>query len=109
MRCVAVIVIFCVAIMINNSDARIIPRQYAKNLKKSIHNICNKEAYTLTKNIEMFKCMNVNSSQNCKHIENFTNYINANNICIDKSNSAFGMGIFISIIGWIILPFLFQR
>ena len=109
MRCVAVIVLFCVAIIFNNSDARIIPRKFSKNLKNSIHNTCNKEAYTITSNNEMYNCMKVNNSQNCRHIENFTDYINTKNICIDKSNSAVGLGIFISIIGWIIIPFLFHR
>lgn len=108
MRCV-VIILFCLVVMFNNCNARGIRMKYvSRNINNAINNACNKEAYILTSNSEMYNCLKVNTSQNCRHIENFTNYTNTKNICQDKNNSALGLGILLAIIGWLIISSLVQ-
>lgn len=58
---------------------------------------CNKETFILTKNIKVFKCLNVNNSKNCRNLENFTNYYKLINICINN-NTEFNLYIYIIII-----------
>lgn len=104
---IATIIIIC---MINNCEgiAKYGMNRYIKNLNKAIYNICNKEAYNITNNTEIYNCLKVNNTRNCINLENFTEYNNIRFICINKNNADIGSGIFITIIIWIILSFSFR-
>jgi hypothetical protein len=109
MRCVIIVLLF-VAVMFNNCDARgIRSKHLVRNINKAIYNVCNKEAYNLTNNTAMYNCLKVNSTQNCKHIENFTDYADVKNICVDRNNGEIGTGLFIAIIGWLMLSLICRQ
>ncbi len=78
-------------------------KNYLKNVNRAIYNKCNKEAYRITNNIDIYNCICVNNSIKCKHLENFTEYNNLRIVCVNRNNSEIGTGIFISIIIWIII------
>lgn len=84
-------------------------KKYYKNINKAIYNACNKKAYNNTNYIEIYKCINVNSSNNCKHLDNFTKYEEIRIECINKYNSELASGILISIVMWIILGLCFMK
>lgn len=78
--------------------------KYVKKLNKAIYNVCNKEAYIKTKNIDIYNCLrSSNSSSKCVNMTNFTEYNKLRFICIDRNNSEFGSGLFITIIIWFII------
>lgn len=102
MRAIIIVMIFI--IIFNNCDGIVIPfKNIGKNLDKAVKRLCNNEAYNITNNSNMFNCLAVNMSYDCKFIENFTEYQKIRIICIDRNNSEFGMGVFIAIISWLVI------
>ena len=94
----SLIIMICLFIMINHCEARgFYMKRYVKKLNDAIHRKCNKEAYNLTNNTELYNCVLVYKTNNYNYIKNFTDYINIKNKCIDNYNSEFGSGIVISI------------
>ena len=81
---------------------------YIKNVNKAIYNTCNKKAFNITNNIDIYNCIRVNNSNKCCHLGNFTEYNNLRIVCIKNFNGEFGYGIFISIIFWLILGLCFH-
>lgn len=106
------IIIIVVLIIINTNniiDARkIIPNNYMKNLNKSINKLCNNKALIITNNINVYNCLN-NNINNCKNLNNYTEFYNIKSECIKDYESEFGKGIFISIILWLILSLITLR
>lgn len=99
-----VIAIIIIISMINNIDAvRGINKNYLKNINKAIYNVCNKEAYRLTNNSDIYNCIRVNNTIKCQNLENFTEYNNLRIACVKRNNSEIGYGLIISIIIWVLL------
>ena len=107
MRVIIAIIIF-ITMLDNCESARGFGKTYFKNLNKAIHNACNYEAYNITNNTDIYKCMRKNTSHNCMHIDNFTTYITIKDICITRCNGELGKGVIISIICWVMLMLLCQ-
>jgi hypothetical protein len=82
--------------------------RYLKNVNKAIYNACNKEAYIITNNTDVYNCIHVNNSNKCENLENFTEYNKVRFVCIDRNNSEIGSGILISIIIWLIISLGFH-
>ncbi len=55
-------------------------KEFDTRNKVNISLECNKKAFIITKNIEMFKCINMNKT--CNNLDNFTNYQKIRNDCI---------------------------
>ena len=104
---IVAIIIIC---MIDNCEGirGIKMNKFLNNLNKAIYNNCNKKAYNLTNNIEIYKCLNMNNSNKCSHLENFTEYNNIRYECIEKNNNEFSYGIIITIIMWLVLSLSFH-
>ena len=100
-----VIVTIIIISMINNIDAvrGVNAKKYIRILNKAIYNVCNKEAYRVTNNTEIYNCINVNNTIKCQNLENFTEYNNLRMLCVKRNNSEFSYGIVISIIIWVVL------
>ena len=45
--------------------------KFINNLNKAINNACNKQAYILTNNTEIYNCLRYNISNKCNHLDNF--------------------------------------
>ena len=75
-------------------------KRYLRNLEKSVTIACNKQAYNSTNNKELYDCLSVNRTSECMHLENFTEYQELKNICINNSNNCVWLGILIAVIGW---------
>lgn len=82
--------------------------KYVKNINKIVYKKCNKEAFNITNNIEIYKCLLVNNSNICSNLDNYTDYNKIRFLCIKKFNSNIGNGIFISIIIWMIIGLCFH-
>jgi hypothetical protein len=106
---VVILIIFFITIFTYCEAARGLPmKSLVKNLNNAINRACNKKAYEITNNTEMYNCMMTNNTNDCKYITNYTEFITAKNSCVDEKNSEIGSGIFISFLGWFILMFMFQ-
>lgn len=57
-----------------------------KIINSIVDNLCNKRAYQLTNNYDIYKCIRVNTTDKCKHLKYFNNYYNIKNKCIEKYN-----------------------
>lgn len=106
MRVIIAIIIFITILNSCESLRNSNMKGYIKTINKSVDNACNKEAYKITKNSDMYNCLIANNTNNCRHIENFTTYINTKEVCTLKYNSELGSGIFIAIFGWAIMMLL---
>lgn len=106
---VIIVIIFFITIFTYCEAARGLPiKGLVKNLNNAINKACNSKAYTITNNTEMYNCMMVNNTNDCKYISNYSEFIKTKNSCVDEKNSEVGSGIFISFFGWFILMLLFQ-
>ena len=74
-----------------------------RNVNKSILNGCNRKTYDITNNIDLFKCVNVNRTNDCKHLKDFEEYQKIRIECINEKNCEFGLGIIIAVIPWLIM------
>ena len=107
----AVIIIVIAILIINNNNIiqarRVLPRNYMNNLHKSINNVCNKKAYIITNNTDVYNCYCLNAKNiNCKNLTNYTEFYNVKKNCIDNYNSEFGYGVLISIAVWVLLSLI---
>jgi|LauGreDrversion4_2_1035121.scaffolds.fasta_scaffold228314_3 hypothetical protein len=84
-------------------------RNYINDLDRAVSKACNRKALTITNNSNMYNCLLVNKTSNCSYIENYENYITLKKMCIDKHNTEISLGIYISIISWIIIGLLFHK
>ena len=82
--------------------------KFINNLNKAINNACNKQAYILTNNTEIYNCLRYNISNKCNHLDNFTEYNNIRSVCLDKNNNEVSRGIIITIVIWLILALSFH-
>lgn len=93
MRFTIVIVILMI-ITINNIEAiriKIPIREYIYSVKKSIHDSCNRRAYFKTNNELIYNCFKINITENnCRHLDNFTDYNIIRIKCSDNNNSNIG-------------------
>lgn len=85
-----------------------VAKRYMRNLQKDIPIACNKQVYNATKNKAMYDCLSFNSTDNCKHLENFTEYQVLRKVCIDSSNNGVALGILITVIGWTLVGMCFH-
>lgn len=102
MKSFIIIAAFLISIVVIDAR-RILPTNYMKNLNKSINGFCNKEALLITKNYEIYDCLIKNNINDCKNINNFDDYINTKNNCINKKNNEIAYGILISLLLWVII------
>ena len=66
----------------------------------SVSFACIKNTYTITHNKTVYDCLIVNKTDDCNNLENFTEYQELKNICINNSNNCVWLGILIAVIGW---------
>lgn len=108
MRVVIGVIIFIA--IVNNCDARINPmRGYVRSINKQNDIICDNKVLLITNNTEMFNCFRANTSNYCVNLANFSEFNNLKNDCMRDYNSAFGMGIFISIWLWVMIGLCCQH
>ena len=104
--------IILMIVMIINCDAirGVNVGRYMRNLNRAINNLCNKEAYIITKNTEIYNCFMVNNTfYKCNHLENFTDYQKVRLACLNKNQTDFGSGILITFVIWIMLGVWFSQ
>lgn len=103
MKSLIIIVAFLISFVV--IDARyILPNNYMKNINKSIDNYCNKEAFSITKNNEIYDCLIKNNKyDNCKNINNFNDYIYIKYKCMQKKQNEITHGFLICLFVWIII------
>ena len=105
----AVAIIFFIGVITYCDAARGLPvRNIVKNINNIINKSCNNKALSMTNNTDMYNCITVNNTNNCKYITNYTEFINVKNNCVDEKNAEVGSGVFISILGWTIFLMLLQ-
>jgi hypothetical protein len=106
-----VIISFILIILVNNCDGlrNHNMKNYIKTINKAIYNICNKKTFNETNNKEIYYCLNVNNTNDCKYLKNFSDYQIIRLACINKYNSEIGSGIFITIIIWLLLTLCFMK
>jgi hypothetical protein len=108
MRAVIVSILF-IAMLNSCTSARGLPmKKYANNINKIVNSACNKQAYNITRNVEVYNCLRINTSNNCRYIDGYLTFIKVKESCVLKHNSEIGTGIIISIAGWIMLMILCQ-
>ena len=105
-----IIVSIILVVLSYNCDAVRGPgaKRYLRNLEKSVTIACNKQAYNSTNNKELYDCLSVNRTSECMHLENFTEYQVLRKECIDSGNSGVGLGILITVIGWMLVGMCFH-
>lgn len=105
-----IIIIFFILILYNYEIIdKFYMRNFVKDLDNSIKNACNRKAFAITNNSDMYNCLNINKTANCSNISQYENYITLRKMCIDKHNMEISSGIFISIISWLIFGLLFHK
>lgn len=107
MRYIIIIVLIIIS-MSNNVIDGLKMKSYVKNINNAVYKKCNKEAFNITNNIEVYNCLLVNSSNKCSHLDNYTDYNNNRILCVKKINSDIGTGILTTIIFWFILSLCFH-
>jgi hypothetical protein len=100
-----VIVSILLIVLINNCYAirGVNMMKYVKNTNKAIYNVCNNNAYIITNNTEMYNCIRVNQSNNCRHLDNFNEYQEVRLVCVVKYESEIGYGLFLSLVIWMFI------
>jgi len=78
------------------------PRDYARQIDKTIVESCNIQTFQDTKNEIVYKCI-VNKNKNCNIITGYEEYVRNIYICIDNNRSICGIYILITIILFILL------
>lgn len=109
MRAVIVSLIIFFTVIADCEARSIFPKSYMRNVNKAIYNTCNKQAYSITNNSDMYNCLSVNNSENCRYIKNFTEYNEVRTICVKKYNGDIGTGVLISILCWFFLILMCQQ
>lgn len=86
------------------NEIGLIEKSYMKSImvNNSFNNRCNREAYIITNNIEIYDCLNMNISK-CDNLKNYMEFNNVKNECIKKCRENFSISLFISYIIIIIL------
>lgn len=101
---VAIVVTTIMIVAIYSVDAKInFGKVYVRNINKSVERNCNIHSYQKTKNIDLYNCFAVNSTNKCKHLSQFDEYNKNMLICIEEYNSSLGFGVLISVFGCLIL------
>ena len=104
---VAIIVSILMFVTINNIEAkkRFPLREYINAVSKDIDNVCNHRAYIKTNNEVLYNCFNVNNTDNCKHLDNFTQYNDVKMLCTDDNKSTISsyMCVLMLLLLWILL------
>lgn len=104
---VAIVIVLMLSIAVNNIDARNpILRNYFRNVKKTIDYRCDILALNKTNNINMYNCFRTNKSNDCNHLDNYTDYYNVKSKCVSDYNSEIGNGFIITIIIWVLLSLM---
>jgi len=86
------------------NERGLMEKSYMKNMNNSFNDRCNKEAYIITNNMEIYDCLNINISK-CDNLENYTEFNDAKIECIKKCRENFSISLFITYIILIKLVF----
>ena len=108
MKAIIIAIIIIISIIDNNiiEARRVLPRNYMKNLHKSINNICNNKAYNVTNNSDVYNCLTNNHINKCINLTNLTEFMNIKTNCVNNYRSEFGYGVLISIAAWVLLSLI---
>ena len=108
MKAIIIAIIIIILIIDNNiiEARRVLPRNYMKNINKSINSICNNKAYNITNNSNVYNCLSKNDINKCRNLTNLTEFMNIKTNCVNNYRSEFGYGVLISIASWVLLSLI---
>lgn len=105
---VAIVITILMIVSYTNIEARNLGlskhyRRVVKTINKNINSKCNKIALKYVNNTRFYDCFLINSSNTCKKLDNYTDYIKVKNNCLKKNNSKMMLGI---VLGFVIMVFM---